>query len=202
MKEDRIQSKSDQTKQYIIEKVAPVFNKQGYAGTSLSDLTSVTGLTKGAIYGNFKNKDEIAVEAFKYNLAIIVNSINIELFCAHSSIEKLQAFTNIYRKIYPKVIQNGGCPILNTATDSDDTHPLLRNLTCKVLNNWKKNIETIIKDGIASGEIKPETSSDMLSGLILSLLEGGLMLSKLTGNKDYFHNSLQQIDHLIENIRS
>jgi TetR/AcrR family transcriptional repressor of nem operon len=39
-------SKSERTKQFIIEKTAPVFNKKGFAGTSISDLTDATGLTK------------------------------------------------------------------------------------------------------------------------------------------------------------
>ena len=61
-------TKAQLTAQYIIETVAPIFNKNGYAATSLSDLTKATGLTKGAIYGNFKNKEELAIIAFKYNV--------------------------------------------------------------------------------------------------------------------------------------
>ena len=49
-------SKSEKTTKYIIETVAPIFNQKGYAVASMSDLTAATGLTKGAIYGNFKNK--------------------------------------------------------------------------------------------------------------------------------------------------
>jgi TetR/AcrR family transcriptional repressor of nem operon len=60
-------SKAEHTKAFIIEKVAPVFNKKGYAGTSLSDMTAATGLTKGSIYGNFENKDEVAVAVYEYN---------------------------------------------------------------------------------------------------------------------------------------
>jgi len=56
------------TSDFILQRVAPIFNKQGYVGTSLSDLTEVTGLTKGAIYFNFKNKEELAVKAFKFNV--------------------------------------------------------------------------------------------------------------------------------------
>ena len=57
-------SKSSRTKQFIIEKTAPVFNAKGYAGTSINDLMIATGLTKGNIYGNFENKDEVALAAF------------------------------------------------------------------------------------------------------------------------------------------
>jgi len=37
-------------------------------GTSLSDMTDATGLTKGSIYGNFNSKDEVALAAFDHNL--------------------------------------------------------------------------------------------------------------------------------------
>lgn len=56
MKDPTAHRKSERTRQFIIEKVAPIFNRKGYAGTSLSDLTEATGLTKGAIYGNFKKQ--------------------------------------------------------------------------------------------------------------------------------------------------
>ena len=42
-------TKADRTRSYIIEQVAPIFNKKGVHGTSLSDITNATGLTKGAI---------------------------------------------------------------------------------------------------------------------------------------------------------
>jgi len=60
--------KSEQTKAFIIEKTAPLFNIKGYAGTSLSDITDATKLTKGSVYGNFTNKDEVALAVFDYNL--------------------------------------------------------------------------------------------------------------------------------------
>ena len=56
--------KSLRTRQHIIQTTSKLFNKQGFAGTSLSDLSSATGLTKGGIYGNFKNKEEVALEVF------------------------------------------------------------------------------------------------------------------------------------------
>ena len=60
--------RTENSSEYIIEKVAPLFNSKGYVGTSLSDLTKVTGMTKGALYCNFDNKEDIALAAFKYNV--------------------------------------------------------------------------------------------------------------------------------------
>ena len=61
-------SKAARTKQFIIEKTAPIFNMKGYSGTSINDITDATGLTKGSIYGNFANKDEVALAAFRFNV--------------------------------------------------------------------------------------------------------------------------------------
>jgi AcrR family transcriptional regulator len=41
---------------------------KGYAGTSMYDLTEATGLTKGSIYGNFENKDDVALAGFRPQL--------------------------------------------------------------------------------------------------------------------------------------
>ncbi len=57
-------TKAERTRQYIIASTAEIFNKKGYEGTSLTDLTSATKLTKGSIYGNFRNKEEVAAAAF------------------------------------------------------------------------------------------------------------------------------------------
>ena len=59
--------KAVETRQAIIEKAAVIFNKNGYQRTTMSTLTKALGLTKGAIYGHFADKDELAVEAFRYS---------------------------------------------------------------------------------------------------------------------------------------
>ena len=63
------------TKQLIIEKALPIFNQKGYNATSISDITSATGITKGAIYGNFKNKDDVALAAFDHGVNIVLKQI-------------------------------------------------------------------------------------------------------------------------------
>ena len=63
-----IESKAERTTNFILETVAPYFNKHGYTATSMSDITKATGLTKGSIYGNFENKEDLSLKAFEYNM--------------------------------------------------------------------------------------------------------------------------------------
>lgn len=173
--------KAERTRQFIIEKTAPLFNKKGFHGTSLLDITDATGLTKGSVYGNFKNKDELAIEAFRHNYFHLTQKIRENVNAAQSAIEKLLAFTQFYKNNYLAVFERGGCAILNTGTDADDNHPLLKEEVKTSLVNWKKLLVKILNDGIQSGELKDINPGEFIYYFI-ALIEGSIFLAKTTGD--------------------
>ncbi len=118
--------KSEQTRAFIIERTAPLFNTKAYAGTSLSDISNATKLTKGSVYGNFANKDEVALEAFDYNLSKVITILRTEIARHSSAADKLLAYGEVYSNYDTSPFPYGGCPILNTAIEADDTHPELK----------------------------------------------------------------------------
>jgi AcrR family transcriptional regulator len=190
-------NKAERTRQFIIEKAAPIFNKKGIAGTSLSDLTKATGLTKGSIYGNFKDKDEVAVCVFQYNVNNLVSYLTRAMDKKNTSINKLLAIPKAYRRLYKTMIAYGGCPILNTAAEADDTHQVLCRLTVEAIETIKKTIFTLIETGKQSGEINPDTDTNKTAEIIICLIEGGSLLSKTTGKDTYMMNALKQIENLV-----
>src|ERR1700710_3155929 len=119
-------SKSERTRQFIIESTAGIFNTKGYAGTSMSDLTDATKLTKGSIYGNFENKEAVALAAFEHNICKVSGVIASEMNKHTLYKDKLMVYVKVYGDFFAKSFPTGGCPILNTAVEADDTHPLLK----------------------------------------------------------------------------
>ncbi len=196
-REKQAMTKAEKTRSFIIEKTAAIFNKKGYAGTSLSDLTEATGLTKGALYGNFKNKDEIALAAYDYNLRWV--RANFEMLADHSktAIERLLAIPEFYEKNFAAICQRGGCPILNTAVEADDNQPLLKKKVNKTIEGWKKNLSATINEGIENGEIKPGTDATKYACLLIALFEGGLTLSKSSGDLSFVNHALARMRELI-----
>src|ERR1700722_12265930 len=144
--------KAEQTRQYIIEKTAPIFNKKGYAGTSLSDMTEATGLTKGSIYGNFADKDEVALAAFDHNIEKLTALTSAEMAKQNTVRDQLLVYVNVYDNFLKHPFPEGGCPIMNTTVDADDTHPALRNKVCNVVLSWKDRLVRLIGKGIENKE--------------------------------------------------
>jgi len=190
-------SKAEKTKQFIVEKIAPIFNKKGFAGTSLSDMTEATGLTKGSIYGNFANKDEVALAVFDYNFSRLNKGLDAVIAGCTHSIEALMKMADFYRTEIRNTITSGGCPILNTAIEADDTHPELKQRAAKSIKDWKKKIEAIIKNGIAAGEIKPAVVAADFAIEFISIIEGGIMLAKTTGDIGMLNTCIRRIEKII-----
>lgn len=202
MKRRSTGSKAERTRSFIIQKVAPIFNKKGYAGTSLSDLIHATGLTKGSIYGNFAGKDEVAICAFRYNVERILDPFASEMARVNSPLEKLLVYPKTYRKIYKELLKRGGCPILNTAVEADDTHPMLHKLAVDAFKQWKLGMIMLIEQGIACGEMKPETDAEMVAELIIILFEGGGALAKTTGEESFILHAISQVEQVIQSLKA
>jgi TetR/AcrR family transcriptional regulator, transcriptional repressor for nem operon len=175
--------KGEHTRQEIIRKAAPIFNQKGYEGAALSDLMEATGLEKGGIYRHFDSKQQLAAEAFDYawNLA------------RDTRLEGTQAISNTVDRL-KQIVRNfwerraglvpGGCPLLNTAIDSDDGNPRLREKARRALGTWLDHLRSIVEEGQRRGEIRGDIDPAGLAALIVSTLEGSLMVSRLQRKGD------------------
>ena len=191
-------TKAERTRQFIVEKTAPIFNMKGFAGTSLSDLTDATGLTKGSIYGNFANKDEVALAVFDYNVGRMNQGIKEAADSKTNAVEKLLKMADFHRCQFKTTAGRGGCPVLNTAIDSDDTHPQLKEKVAKSIKNWKKLIEKIISQGVAKQEVNPGVNPAHFATEYISLIEGGIMLAKATGDMNMLQIAIARVEKIIK----
>ena len=190
--------KGEQTRQEIIRKAAPIFNQRGYEGSALSDLMQATGLEKGGIYRHFESKQQLAEEAFDYawNLALDRRFEGTDEIA--NTVDRLKQIVRNFRDRRAGLVP-GGCPLLNTAIDSDDGNPQLREKARGALSDWLNRLRWIIDEGKRQGEIRRSVDSFELGFLIVSTLEGSLMVSRLY-RQDHPRNVA--CDHLVEYLET
>ena len=194
-------SKSERTRQFIIEKTAPVFNEKGFTGTSLTDLTKVTGLTKGSIYGNFADKDAVALAAFDFNFNRVTEYMKARILAKDNAVDRLLAYPAVYRDFLKIPFLRPGCPILNTSTEADDTHPLLKEKAAAALTFWKKSIENQVLRGISREEIRKDVSPATVAVIMMSIIEGAIMQAKVTGRSTELRIAMDFLASWIEGLR-
>jgi AcrR family transcriptional regulator len=144
-------TKSERTRQFIIEQSASIINKKGVAGTAISDLMEATKLAKGGIYGNFETKDEICIEAFDYLTGIVARGLDSAIAAKRTAREKLFTLLDYYNDNLASG-EVGGCPLLNFGTEADDTNPELKQRVAKAIKRSQQRITKLIEEGQAAGE--------------------------------------------------
>ncbi len=174
-------SKGDVTRDRIVSEAAPIFNQRGYRGCSIQDVMKATGLQKGGIYRHFSSKEELAAEAFQYSWRKVLEVRSIGGPVEGGAIAALLDRVHQFVRVPSPVV--GGCPLMNTAVDADDTNPLLRSLATHAIQEWRARLVGIVEQGIVEGEIRAEVQASRIANAIIAMLEGALMISRLEGTK-------------------
>jgi len=188
--------KGEQTREDIIRKAAPIFNQKGYDGAALSDLMQATGLEKGGIYRHFSSKEALAAEAFDYAWRATLDARIHDLDTISNTVDRLkQLVANFVER---RGTIPGGCPLLNTAIDTDDGNSVLRGRARKALRGWRSYIISVISAGIKAREIRPKVDAKKLATLMISFLEGAVMVYRLERNEDALRGVQAHLDSYLE----
>lgn len=195
-------SKSQETRQKIVRKAATLFNRQGFAGASMSDIMRVTGLQKGGIYNHFNSKEELALEAFEYLIQEITRHYLVAIRSQRHAVDRLLAMLDIYRHFIDNPLVEGGCPILNTAVESDDTHPVLKARTQQAMDGWRALIQRVLNTGVKRGEVQPAIDTDQVATILIATIEGAVMMSKLYEDPIYLERAVDHLTTYLQGVKT
>ena len=187
--------KGERTREWIVARAAEVFNVRGVGGAAISDIMAATNLKKGGIYNHFASKEELALASFDHAAALIER--RFADVWREEGIAALLAYVETFRGYVRQPPLPGGCPLLNTAIDSDDTDPALRERAQHLAARLRQRLRRATIEAQQRGEARRDVDADALATVILATLEGGVMLSKLDGDLRHLERAA---DHLVEHI--
>ncbi|RNL91707.1 TetR/AcrR family transcriptional regulator [Sinomicrobium pectinilyticum] len=190
-------TKSERTSRFIIETTAPIFNRNGYAATSMSAITEATGLTKGAIYGNFKNKEELAIEAFRCNVKRVLQQVREYQEKGSTPLQKLLLIVDFYSKYSDFSREMGGCPILNIGVDSNHQNEKLLHRVRSIIRKIERSLADIIEEGKSNGELKKDLDASESARQMFSMIEGAIFMSLTMDDSSYINSTMDMLKHII-----
>ncbi|RNC89866.1 MAG: TetR/AcrR family transcriptional regulator [Allomuricauda sp.] len=191
-------TKAEKTTAYIIETVAPIFNKFGYVGTSMSDMTEATGLTKGAIYGNFENKEALALSSFEYNRNLLLTEIRERLAVEGAALDKIFSLITFYRQYDVFTLPHGGCPILNVGVDAQHNNAQLAAAVKETIKEIEGEIALVLENGQNQGEIRLPVQPSQFAKQMYTMLQGAVAMATMTRDRKYLVNTVAYLEQLIK----
>lgn len=175
-----------------------IFNTKGYRATSLSDITKATGMTKGAIYGNFENKEDVADASYEFAIQKVLDELRIDIKAANTAPLKLKAIVNYYENYIHNPPIEGGCPIINTAVEADDNNPSLRSKVLRTMQILKDSFAKITYRGITEKQLTADIKVDQFTNLFYSTITGAIMISRVEGDLQSYKLIKKQLFKIID----
>jgi TetR/AcrR family transcriptional repressor of nem operon len=174
--------KGERTRQRILNRAATLFNQHGYAGTPLTEVLGATGLKKGGLYRHFGSKDELALAAFRVAWEKARRPREEGLATCRGAANRLRGMVRSFVHIVPDDLP-GGCPLMNTAVDADDTNPKLLALVREALGGWRRSIEKTVRAGQRAGELERTMPAAEVSRILIGALEGAVLVGRIEGDR-------------------
>ncbi|HEX6039916.1 helix-turn-helix domain-containing protein [Longimicrobium sp.] len=195
--EDREATKGRRTRERVIADAAPLFNRRGYAGTSIADLVQAVGLERGGIYRHFAGKDELAMAALEHALRLYGDRVRAHVERAEGAVARLSAFAAAMATTADDPAVPGGCPLMNTTVECDDgegpPYDALRERARQGMRDVIGFARRIMEEGMAAGELPADVDAAAEAERMVAEMEGALVLSRLFADARYVRDAAGRI---------
>ena len=172
----------------ILASAAPIFNRRGYAGTSIADILAATDLEKGGLYNHFTSKEQLAIEAFDYAYAQVEHYFTEALLKAESGVARLRAYIDAFERYCARPVVDGGCPVVNACVEADDALPFLRERVARAFKAMRGVVLRNTMRAIEKGEFPKSVDGEQTADFIVAALEGAVILSRGLRSRSHAKN--------------
>lgn len=168
------------SKEKVIDSAQKLFHLNGFQNTSIDDILKSTGVTKSNLYYHFKSKEELGLLILEKRIREYENKFFSDTL-ENNSISPEKRLKKYYKRViayHENLNCKNGCPFGNLALEMSNTNEKFRSRLSEFFNHWQKTIEKCLKEGIELKEFRSDVSPKIISQLILSHLEGAILMTK------------------------
>jgi TetR/AcrR family transcriptional regulator, lmrAB and yxaGH operons repressor len=167
-------AKGTDSKARTLAAAATLFRQQGYHGTALHDILAAGGSPRGSLYFHFpRGKEEIGEAALKLSAEAVRQGIAKAAEASESAEIFLVRMVRGMAAELERSDYKEGCPIATTALETAAQSEVLGAATRTAFQKWELEIKRgLFRFGMPAGD------ADLVATLVLSQLEGALLLAR------------------------
>jgi AcrR family transcriptional regulator len=155
------------------------FWSRGYAATSVDDLTSVTRLGKGSLYGAFGDKHGLFLRALDDYIAVALDTVVTQLRDpAYSAYDRLTRHIRAQARAVASDEARRGCMIAKSAAELGSVDADVELSVGRAYSAWHAELADCIKEAQRDGAIDKKQNPQALATTLLAFMRGQEALYK------------------------
>ncbi len=189
--------KGEKTKEKIKQVSLGLIHKNGYKNTSINNVLDSSGVKKGTFYFHYESKEKLVVEVLNEGLLQYDDKIKSKIEHEAAS-DQLIDMIEAIAEYHLRDETLNGCIFGNMGREIGQDGSKVSMLVENVFEKWEARFERLLIKAVDNKELELKESAMVLARVILALIQGGLVLSKISGNIDSFKDCKGFIISLIE----
>jgi TetR/AcrR family transcriptional regulator, transcriptional repressor for nem operon len=198
---DKIKRTPDQTREAILDRAVSVIHAKGFQAASLSDILADTGLTRGALYHHFPNKQALGLAALE-RIEQMVRSDWLEpLANCDDPIDRLvETMYGMGMSLGPDDIL-AGCPLNNLAQEMSLADEEFRSRAASIYYQWRLGVAQALEQGQRRGKVRAGADPMAAATFFVGALAGGRGLAKVSRSPEPLEMVARELAAYLETLR-
>jgi len=182
-------TRAESTKDRMLDAAKSLVMSKGFAGTSIDDVLKATGLTKGAFFHHFKGKADLAKQLIeRYATRDYQLFVDYDKQSEALSDDPLEQIV-IFLKLFEAYISNSeepaaGCMYAVYTYENSLFDPQVLDFVSDTLRRWTSIYVRKFQAVLDTYEPALPVTARQLAEMIVSIIEGGLVLQRAHGDTD------------------
>jgi TetR/AcrR family transcriptional regulator, transcriptional repressor for nem operon len=182
------------TRERLIETAIALFWEKGYANTSMADLLGRARANSGSFYHFFDSKEDLLLAVLDCYLAMLHPALLEPAWEGVSDpIERIFALLARYRALILQTDCTYGCPIGRLALEISPARREVHRRLAQNFDGWAAAVRECLEG--AADQLPAGVDRERLSKFVLSVMEGGVMLSRS-------YRSVEPFDAAVAELRA
>jgi TetR/AcrR family transcriptional regulator, lmrAB and yxaGH operons repressor len=181
-------------REQIIQTTCELLELQGYHATGLNQIIKESGSPKGSLYYYFPGgKEELTAESLHMVGQAVLHRIRENLAAIDDPTEAIRVFIlRVAEAVETSGYRSGG-PITTVAMETASSSERLREVCKSIYDAWQKAFsEKLLQSGFS------EERADSLSTLILSAMEGAIILCRTRRSRQPLQDVAKEVSYFIK----
>ena len=188
------------TRTRMIEAALDLFHRQGVNATSIDEVLALSHTGKSQFSHYFKTKDGLIQASLEY-LSKVIRSGESPSSYEIKTWEDMERWFQQYIDYQKAVDFERSCPLGTIGNDISNEQPMLRMEVRLVLEWARGKLARFFAERQAAGELQPSAQPEALADFCISIMQGGMLLTKMKRDSDMFEHAAAQANAYIKSLR-
>lgn len=172
-------------REHVTAVASDLFLMRGVAQTSMDDVVRESGVAKSNIYYHFKSKDDLLVAVAEHRIKAFEEMARQLLQGGDRPVPEVlaQLMDHLTDELTGRNCV-GGCPFLSLIMETAGREERVRHRISRFFQSMAETLEQLLVQGMLRGEIRRDIPPQQAAGLMVSTLEGSILLATAQGNAE------------------